>query len=98
MFRLVTLLLFAQFTLLLCSTIQAEDNPGQKAVLVTGASSGLGRSMTEMMAAQGYFVYAGAPDHRIPRQDRDHRFDLGSPFIVHLGALRDEQTRDGSLW
>jgi hypothetical protein len=98
MFRTVALLLTSLLILAPCSTVQAEDNPGQKAVLVTGASSGLGRSMTEMMAAQGYFVYAGAPDHRIPRQDRDHRFDLGSPFIVHLGALRDEQTRDGSLW
>jgi NAD(P)-dependent dehydrogenase (short-subunit alcohol dehydrogenase family) len=34
-------------------------------VLVTGASSGLGRTMTEAMAAQGYFVYAGA------RKDKD---------------------------
>jgi len=44
---------------------KAEASPGQKAVLVTGASSGLGRKMTEAMAAQGYFVYAGA------RKDKD---------------------------
>jgi NAD(P)-dependent dehydrogenase (short-subunit alcohol dehydrogenase family) len=32
----------------------------QRAVLVTGASSGIGRKITERLAAQGYFVYAGA--------------------------------------
>lgn len=42
---------------------QAQD--AQKAVLVTGASSGIGRRITEVMAEKGYFVYAGA------RKDRD---------------------------
>jgi len=32
----------------------------QKAVLVTGASTGIGRNMTERLAKEGYFVYAGA--------------------------------------
>ena len=41
-----------------------EENQ-QKAILVTGASSGLGRVMAETMAANGYFVYAGA------RKDED---------------------------
>src|SRR5690606_6372181 len=31
-----------------------------KAVLVTGASSGLGRTIAEKLAASGYYVYAGA--------------------------------------
>jgi NAD(P)-dependent dehydrogenase (short-subunit alcohol dehydrogenase family) len=32
----------------------------QKAVLVTGASTGIGRKITEVFADKGYFVYAGA--------------------------------------
>jgi len=32
----------------------------QKAVLVTGASTGIGRKITEVFAGKGYFVYAGA--------------------------------------
>jgi len=38
----------------------AADASGQKAILITGASSGFGRAATDMLASQGYFVYAGA--------------------------------------
>jgi NAD(P)-dependent dehydrogenase (short-subunit alcohol dehydrogenase family) len=37
----------------------------QKAVLITGASTGIGRNMAERLAGEGYFVYAGA------RKDKD---------------------------
>lgn len=39
---------------------QSATAQAQQAVLVTGASSGIGRAITERLAASGYFVYAGA--------------------------------------
>ncbi len=37
-----------------------QTTPTQAAVLITGASTGIGRHATEKLAANGYFVYAGA--------------------------------------
>jgi NAD(P)-dependent dehydrogenase (short-subunit alcohol dehydrogenase family) len=39
---------------------QDAGGPPTKAVLVTGASTGIGHKITERLAARGYFVYAGA--------------------------------------
>ena len=39
---------------------ESDDGSAQKAILVTGASSGIGRNIAETLAANGYFVYAGA--------------------------------------
>jgi NAD(P)-dependent dehydrogenase (short-subunit alcohol dehydrogenase family) len=38
----------------------ADAHEAQKAVLVTGASTGIGRNITERLASEGYFVFAGA--------------------------------------
>lgn len=55
---------------------QSPDTKATKAVLVTGASTGIGRKITERLAADGYFVYAGA------RKEAD---------LVALGAIRNVQ-------
>ncbi len=56
-------------------TPRPESAPTQ-AVLVTGASTGIGRKITEKLAADGYFVYAGA------RKDKD---------LAELSAIRNVQ-------
>ena len=40
--------------------VRSAESPAPKAVLVTGASTGIGRKVTERLAADGCFVYAGA--------------------------------------
>jgi NAD(P)-dependent dehydrogenase (short-subunit alcohol dehydrogenase family) len=65
MYRLITILFISVIAMFALVSAHAETTTGQKAVLITGASTGLGRVMAETMAAQGYFVYAGA------RKDKD---------------------------
>src|ERR1700747_1287659 len=55
---------------------QPAATPAPKAVLVTGASTGIGRRITERLAADGYFVYASA------RKPED---------LKALGALKNVQ-------
>ena len=65
MIRTLTIIIMSIMALTGQSAANADSTAGQKAVLITGASSGLGRVMAETMAAHGYFVYAGA------RKDKD---------------------------
>lgn len=56
----------------------------QRAVLVTGASSGIGRKTAELLAANGFFVYAGA------RKDEDLR---ALDAIANVQAVRLDVTK-----
>ncbi len=57
--------LAALLTVISLATANADEGGGQRAVLVTGASTGIGRNITERLASEGYFVFAGA------RKDKD---------------------------
>jgi len=58
--RLLLTLFFTCLGAAAVDQVQSAESPPPKAVLVTGASTGIGRKVTERLAADGYFVYATA--------------------------------------
>jgi NAD(P)-dependent dehydrogenase (short-subunit alcohol dehydrogenase family) len=74
--RVLLTTMFALLVALLCAPAQPSEQTVSKAVLVTGASSGIGRKITEHLAAGGYFVYATA------RKEED---------LKALGAIKNVQ-------
>ena len=74
--RVLLITMCALFAALLCAPAHASEQTVSRAVLVTGASSGIGRKITEHLAAEGYFVYATA------RKEED---------LKALGAIRNVQ-------
>jgi NAD(P)-dependent dehydrogenase (short-subunit alcohol dehydrogenase family) len=57
---LVRSIVLTVFVLIFTAFEQPAMAGDQKAVLVTGASTGIGREIAETLARDGYFVYAGA--------------------------------------
>jgi NAD(P)-dependent dehydrogenase (short-subunit alcohol dehydrogenase family) len=82
--RLVSALCAILVTLQVAAQAPAPALQPQKAILVTGASTGIGRKITERLAADGYFVYAGA------RKDADLKA-LGQ--IKNVQAVRLDVTK-----
>ena len=82
----------AIFSLLFSVTGCAADSndegvANQKAVLVTGASTGIGRKITEALAEAGYFVYAGARK----QADLDALNEIENVQSIKLDVTIDEE-------
>jgi NAD(P)-dependent dehydrogenase (short-subunit alcohol dehydrogenase family) len=58
--RVIIIVLSLLFAAPFVADAAAPEANAQRAVLVTGASSGIGRKITERLAADGHLVYAGA--------------------------------------
>lgn len=86
---LAATLLSICFAVLCSAPATAADGASpQRAVLVTGASTGIGRRITEQLAAEGHFVYAGA---RKPE-------DLAAlAKIPNVQAIRLDVTSDADI-
>ena len=83
------LLVIASVNTAMAADIGSSPAPNaQKVVLVTGASTGIGRKITERLAKEGYFVYAGA------RKEQDLK-DLDAIPNVH--SLQLDVTSAGDI-
>ena len=58
--RSTLMTLFALILIVSGQGVCAEEAPDLKAILVTGASSGIGLKITETLSSNGFYVYAGA--------------------------------------
>jgi NAD(P)-dependent dehydrogenase (short-subunit alcohol dehydrogenase family) len=86
--RLIPALATLVLALPIVASAESPQATPQKAVLVTGASTGIGRTVTERLAADGYFVYAGA------RKDADLE---ALNKIKNVQALRLDVTRQEDI-
>ena len=84
--RLLQSLIVAALVVLAGPQAAVADN--HKSILVTGASTGIGRNLTETLAANGYHVYAGA------RKDEDLA-DLNA--VENVTAVRLDVTKQDEI-
>ncbi len=62
------------------------DEHEQKAILITGATTGIGRNLAETLAAEGHFVYAGARKQK----DMDELNAIDNVMAVRLDVTKQE--------
>ena len=88
--RIVSSIIFLVLTACGTSPIvlaEAGNSDEQKAVLVTGASSGIGRNLAETLAENGYFVFAGARK----QADLDALNEIPNIRSVRLDVTKQDQ-------
>ena len=85
--KLFTIALSMAAAAIVFAAPQTANAGDQKSILVTGASTGIGRNLTETLAENGYHVYAGA------RKDEDlAELDaIENVTAVKLDVTRQEQ-------
>jgi len=86
--ELILIVLIAGLGVSVAFCTEGSQAKPTKAVLVTGASTGIGRKITERLAADGYFVYAGA------RKEVDLQ---GLNAITNVQAIRLDVTHPDDI-
>ena len=81
----ISLVLFF-VSILSCTTNASPEQVDKRAVLVTGATSGIGRNIAESLARNGFYVYAGARK----KQDIDGLNALENIEAVRLDVTIEE--------
>ncbi len=84
---LLAALAFTFSVMVFPSHVLADEVEPQKAVLITGASTGIGRNAAERLAAAGYFVYAGARK----AADLEELNKIDNIMAVRLDVTRQEE-------
>lgn len=85
--------------LLLPTFLSATPKEKQKAILVTGASSGIGLNLAKTLANKGYFVYAGARKERdlktLSAMKNIHGIKLDVTVQAEIDAAVDYVSKQG---
>jgi len=87
--RITGLVLVLSLASLTTSAVASAEDAGaeQKAILVTGASTGIGRMIAEVLAENGYFVYAGARKQR----DLDALNEIENIQAIRLDVTKQDE-------